>query len=293
MLWETKAYRGLSKVLPEDKTASALKWVSKQPKISRLPGLRGMAMDMDDRKRRMQETFHDIDRVSTSSHILKQMFEASGAVSKPVRVIHTGHDLSWVQGMPPTEPSDSMRFGFIGQIVPHKGIHLLIQAFQSATDFARTLGRSVELQIYGDTNHSPGYSEKLRQLVRPGDNIKFMGGFGHEELGKVLSQFDALVVPSQWLENNPRVVQEAFASKTPVIASDVGGISEFIRHGVDGLLFAHDSLESLTEQLCCIIQDETLLGHLQSGIPAVKTIEDEIEEVVQMYNEVLENKYRL
>ena len=69
----------------------------------------------------------------------------------------------------------------------------------------------------------------------------------------MLSQIDILVVPSRWHENNPRVIQEAFASKTPVIAANVGGIVEFMQHEFNGLLFERNDVADLARQLRLVI----------------------------------------
>jgi glycosyltransferase involved in cell wall biosynthesis len=117
--------------------------------------------------------------------------------------------------------------------------------------------------------------------------IKFNGAFPHEHLGEILSQIDVLVVPSQWHENNPRVIQEAFASKTPVIASNVNGISEFIQHEINGLLFERNDVADLAHQLRRVITEPDLLEHLRAGIPRVKCIEEEVEELMEIYGELI------
>ena len=114
--------------------------------------------------------------------------------------------------------------------------------------------------------------------------IKFHGAFPHERLGEILSKIDVLVVPSQWHENNPRVIQEAFASKTPVLGSNVGGISEFVQHEVNGLLFERGDVVELASQFKRIVEEPDLLSCLQIGISPVKTIDQEVTELVTIYD---------
>ena len=64
-----------------------------------------------------------------------------------------------------------------------------------------------------------------------------MGGFVNADVQNIFREIDVLVVPSIWYENAPLVIQEAFLSRTPVIASRIGGIPELVKDGVNGLLF--------------------------------------------------------
>lgn len=98
---------------------------------------------------------------------------------------------------------------------------------------------------------------------------------------------DVLVVPSQWHENNPRVIQDAFAGNTPVIASDVGGISEFVRHNCNGLLFKRDSLDELVQLLKQVSCDPASIHRLQAGIRPPRTMKEEVRDWVQIYRELL------
>jgi glycosyltransferase involved in cell wall biosynthesis len=113
------------------------------------------------------------------------------------------------------------------------------------------------------------------------------GSFSHEQLDEVLSEIDVLIVPSLWHENNPRVIQEAFAAQTPVVASNVGGMSEFVEHEVNGLLFERNNEIDLAKQLSRIINEPDLLPRLQEGIKPVKTIETEVEELILFYKELI------
>jgi len=146
-----------------------------------------------------------------------------------------------------------------------------------------------KLVIYGDVNKDPGYMTELKTIMekKANANIEFLGSFSHELLGETLASIDLLVVPSQWQENNPRVIQEAFASKTPVIASNVGGISEFVEHEKNGLLFDRGDVEELTAQLLRIVDEPSLLNQLRSGIQAVKSISEEISEFEEIYKDLI------
>jgi len=282
LLWDNRAYRILSPIIPEKPATTALTWVSRRPAISRTRGLRGMALDMDHRKSYLTRMIEAADCVTAPSAYLRDMFKASG-ISRPIKVIHSGHDLTWLKALPKKRPSRLVRIGYIGQLSPLKGVHLLLSAFIS-----NSWANQAQLVIFGDYDRSPEYMQQLNALAenRQAD-IKFLGAFPYERLGEVLSEIDVLVVPSEWHENNPRVIQEAFASKTPVIASDVGGISEFVQHDVNGLLFERSNVDDLAHQLQRVISDPGLLDRLREGIPDVKRIVDEVEELTEIYQEIL------
>jgi len=281
-LWKTKADRLLSSFLPEKTAAAILKQVSRNPSLSRQRGLRGMAFDMEHRKAYLNQMIRSADYVTAPSAVLSEIVNDC-TTSNLVKVIHSGHDLTWLNTLKPREKSGPLRIAYIGQIIPIKGIHILLSAFLSAG-----FTNQAELAIFGDHNKYPNYFQELEVLRKDQDlNIDFHGAFPHEHLGEILSDIDVLVVPSLWHENNPRVIQEAFAAKTPVIASNVEGISEFVQHGVNGLLFERGSIADLAKQLHRIVYEPGLLEQLQSGIPAVKSVNDEISEFIEIYTQLI------
>lgn len=282
LLQETKVYRGLRTIFPEERTAKLLSSVSKRSGLSRRRGLRGMALDMEERKSYLAQMIAQVDRLTAPSTALRDVFATSGT-TQPVRVIHSGHDLSWLSTLPAKVPTSKFRIGYIGQIIPIKGVHTLIAAFLAAG-----LAGRAQLDIYGDTGSNLPYMAQLDALQwQQTDAIRFRKAFPHHQLGEVLSEIDLLVVPSLWHENNPRVIQEAFAGKTPVIAADVGGISEFVHHEVNGLLFERDNSADLAHQLQRIVYEPGLLGRLTAGIPSVKTVAEEVAEIEEIYQEVM------
>ncbi len=282
MLWDTKIYRGLSATLPEKSTAIILDWASKQALINRLPGLRGMALDMAHRKNFLTAMLTLADCVTAPSSCLRDIIKASG-IAKQIKVVHSGHHLAWVETMPKKRLAEKIRIGYIGQIIPVKGVHLLLSAFVSTS-----ISDQAGLSIYGDISKAPDYVEELKSLAKDNDkSIKFCGAFPHEQLGEILSEIDILVVPSAWHENNPRVIQEAFASKTPVIASNVGGITEFVKHEVNGLVFERNNVADLAHQLWRIVTEAGLLERLSIMIEPVKTMEEEVMELQAIYTDLI------
>jgi glycosyltransferase involved in cell wall biosynthesis len=218
------------------------------------------------------------DCVTAPSTFLGSVLDKSGLFTSPVRIIHSGHNLAWLSNMPEKRPSKVVRLGFIGQLIPVKGVDLLIRAFLAAN-----VEGKAELLIYGDTASYPQYAASLEVTAQGSDNIHFMDAFPPNKLGEVLAEIDVLVVPSQWHENSPRVIQEAFAGKIPVIASSVGGIAEFIQHGVNGLLFQFDQEDQLRDQIRRVVNEPALVSELRRGIGKVRTISEEVEEFIGIY----------
>jgi hypothetical protein len=93
--------------------------------------------------------------------------------------------------------------------------------------------------------------------------------------GPILADLDVLVVPSKWIENAPFIIREAFAAGVPVVASNLGGMAEMVRHGVDGLLFPAGNAEALAVALKRMIDEPDLLDRLKSGIVRPMSIEDD------------------
>ncbi len=113
-----------------------------------------------------------------------------------------------------------------------------------------------------------------------------MGGFDNREVANIFREIDVLIVPSVWQENSPLVIQEAFASRTPVIASDIGGIPELIQDGGNGLLFQAGNINSLYEKIKSVIDNPQLLSELRQNIEPPRDIKVnalEIEEIYRRY----------
>ena len=86
------------------------------------------------------------------------------------------------------------------------------------------------------------------------------------------------------------VIQEAFAAGCPAIVSDVGGMAEVVRDGVDGLHFRAGDAGDLAARIEFLLADRDRVKELQRHVPDVKSIASELEEIGQLYLSLLNRK---
>jgi len=251
------------------------------PILAKQPGFRGKLLDMKERKKLLKRVIDLPDLVLSHSAIVKEIF--SRHTPREIRILPNGHDLSWVQAEAKKKAANQLlRIGYMGQVVPIKGVHILVEAFQKAN----LLNRAT-LEIWGGLEQDLDYVNDLKRLIEGNPAISLNGRFSRDDLTNVLSRFDILVVPSLWLENAPLVIQEAFALKIPVIATNLGGMAEMISHEVNGLLFGRGDALDLASQLQRLLDEPGLLGILSSRIPKVKSIDEEMKQLEALYSELL------
>lgn len=173
-----------------------------------------------------------------------------------------------------------LRLGYLGSIGRQKGVHVLISAMNELP------WEGVTLDLYGDPAVFPDYAAGLQaQAQHPG--IRFRGLVPRERLWDALADLDVLVMPTLWYEASPYTIREAFAARLPVIASDIGAPGSMVRHGVDGLLFAPGDAAALRNTLLDLLRRPERVAELRAGIAPVRTVEAHLEEVEQVYAEVL------
>jgi glycosyltransferase involved in cell wall biosynthesis len=113
---------------------------------------------------------------------------------------------------------------FMTKLDAIKGIYPLLEACRNAPD--------VRLKMAGRIEE--GLAKDLLPKLPP--NVEYLGMQHGEALRRLLLDARAVVLPSLWYENQPFAVTEAFAAGKPVLASNLGGMTELIKHGERGLL---------------------------------------------------------
>jgi glycosyltransferase involved in cell wall biosynthesis len=267
--------------IPDSVNAQIWGTLAKVTQITQKRGFRGLLLDMGERKKVMVDTFNLPDLVISPSKVVQDMFLKN--MQRPVELIPYGHDLSWLEEYSGKLRSKQIRFGYLGQIQKVKGVHLIVDAFNKAD-----LGDSARLDIWGDYTSNTSYTNEMNCVIDKNPSIFLRGRYERKLLAKIMSEIDVLVVPSIWYENAPLVIQEAFATKTPVIATNLGGMSEAVFHETNGLLFSRGDVDNLSSQMKRIVNELGLLEQLVRGIPAVKSFEDELEDLEISYRNLIE-----
>ena len=243
--------------------------------------------DLSERPNYIRQRVNSLDQIIAPTRLTRDLLVANGIAPELIKISSYGIDTSRIDECVPrnrTAPP-GVRFGFIGTLGPHKGCDLLIRAFRALPP---ELGAT--LTIYGSDESFKNFGAELRRLAGEDRRISFAGTFAPEKIGNVLSSLDAMVVPSRWYENSPVVIYEAFAARIPVVATDLGGISEVVDHRKNGLLFPLDDLQQLTLSLREIAEEPALIDRLRTGIGWVKTVEESAAEMEKLYTTLMERK---
>jgi hypothetical protein len=179
-----------------------------------------------------------------SSHFVARWVQAL-APGATIRVIYNG-----VAGFGagPILRERYSRIGMLGRIAPEKGQLTFVRAAAIAAE----LDPSLRFLIGGAPMFgAESYTAAVH--AEAGSNVTFTGWT--DDAGDFLKQVDLLLVPSEAVDANPRVIPEAYAAGVPVLAFDGGGIPELIEHGVTGLLVENHTPEALVAALLDAIRD--------------------------------------
>jgi len=149
---------------------------------------------------------------------------------------------------------------YIGRLVEEKGVRNLVEALPKVVSKIN----QARLTIVGDgpqKNHLNSLAKKLGVS----DKVNFVGKIPHEKVKKYYQEAKVVVIPSVWLDNSPNVVYEAFSTGRPVIASDRGGMSDFVKNGETGFIFKSGDIDELTEKIIKVFKSEDLFKKLSSN----------------------------
>lgn len=170
-------------------------------------------------------------------------------------------------------------FVFFGRLGPEKGLTTFIRAVALAKVEGLIVGTGPE-------------EERLKCLVNEtGADVKFLGYHTGESLFNIIRSAKAMVLPSEWYENAPMSIMEAYALERPVIGANIGGIPELIRENETGLLFPSGDAEALAECLrrFAIMSKEDIASMGKAGRVWIKenfTITQYRQRVLELYQEI-------
>ncbi len=161
------------------------------------------------------------------------------------RIVPNGVDLSAAVPTDRSAEDGPLELLFVGRAEARKGLPVLLRAFEAL----RTAGVEARLTVAGATE------EEVAPLLLDPEGVRVAGRVTEEEKWRLLGEADILCAPSLGGESFGMVLTEAFASSTPVVASDIVGYRDVVRHGVDGLLVPAAEPADLGEALQSLALD--------------------------------------
>jgi phosphatidylinositol alpha-mannosyltransferase len=153
-------------------------------------------------------------------------------------IVPNGVDLSAARP-DDSRPHDELRIVFVGRAEERKGLPVLLRAFEAL----RGVGVDARLTVAGPT------AEEVEPMLLDREGIELAGQVDDAEKWRLLGQADLLCAPSLGGESFGMVLTEAFASGTPVVASDIAGYRDVVRRGRDGVLVPAGDAVALGETL--------------------------------------------
>ncbi len=255
-------YRGLTRVLDrlrpdllhiDEEPWSAVTWQALR-EVKRLRA-KSIAFTWQNIDKRYPPPFDAVERHSYR-HIdlmIAGTEEAAGLLRKrgfdgPVRVVpQFGVDMGVFARRPSTRdqfqlPLDCFLAGYVGRLIPEKGISTAIEALVHLP--------GVHLALAGTGPDEPAL-RRVAARLEVGNRVHLLGGFPSTKVPEVMASLDALILPSRttsrWKEQFGRVLIESMAMGIPVVGSDSGEIPRVI--GDAGLIFPEGDVRALVAAL--------------------------------------------
>jgi glycosyltransferase involved in cell wall biosynthesis len=229
----------------------------------------------------LKRVLRDVDLFISPSEFLRDRFAAAGLVdADQIVVSDNGYELSRYAPSARRMPREELRLGYVGTIAEHKGLHVLIEALEGIDD------PRISCRIWGNLDAFIEYSDRLRGLVSNPRTL-LMGPVPPEGVARVLATTDVLVIPSLWYENAPLTVHEAALAGIPVIASDLGGLAEYVQEGITGLRFRVGDAGDLRAKILSFLEEPGPLPDFRPTALEVKSIADDAAAMERRYEQVL------
>jgi len=230
--------------------------------------------------------------VAPARYLRDRFRDGFGLPAAKLRYLDYGFDRSRLVGRTRVK-DEPFTFGYIGTHIPAKGVHLLLEAFGRLEGAPR-------LRIWGRPRGQNTAALRALAAQLPGDagrRVEWLPEYRNQEIvPDVFDRVDAIVVASVWAENSPLVIHEAQQVRVPVITAAAGGMKEYVRDEINGLLFRHRDSGDLARAMQRMVDEPELAvslgarGYLYSENGDVPSVEEHVEQIEGMYQQLLKRR---
>lgn len=236
------------------------------------------------RERHLKTMLGQVDRFLAPSQFIKDRYVAWGLPESGIEVVANGRPD--VAAAPHRPSPDGRRpvFGYFGNLNPWKGVVVLLNAAQRLSNEVE----GFELRLHGGAPfQAKTFVDEVDTLVAENQpHVVRVGPYRRDEIADLMAEVDWVVVPSIWWENAPLVIQEAFRHGRPVIVSNIGGMAEAVRDGVDGLHARADDPSALARVMRDAAVTPGLWNRLVEGIRQPATITEVADRHLAIYRDL-------
>lgn len=208
------------------------------------------------------------------------MYFSDEAHWSKLHIIHCGVEPARY-GTRPRAALTSGHVAFVGRLDPVKGVTLLLDAFAQL----RARHPQARLTIAGD-GKARAHLEAHAEALGLTKTVTFAGYLEAHAVARLLEEADMLVLPS-FAEGLPVVLMEALASRIPVIATQVAGVSELVEDGISGFIVPPGDAETLALRLDRLLSDPELCAAMGNAgrrkVEAEFDIGGEVEKLVTLF----------
>ena len=235
----------------------------------------------------IQRFFDLVDHFIAPSEFLAERYIAWGLPPGKLSVIENIVYRSAKRGTDIADDRDGpLRVGFFGQVSELKGIGVVLEAakfMEKQNEFG------VVIEIFGDYSIQPleFQTHFLSRLEAAGRNVVFHGPYGQDRVDELMQSVDVVLIPSIWWENSPVVIQEALRNRRPIVCSDIGGMAEKVRDGIDGFHFPVGNVIALTSLLTRLSKAPARLKAITESMHVPMAATELVAQHVQLYSSLL------
>lgn len=194
---------------------------------------------------------------AVTKHVKKQVFD-----NKKVETIHKGHKIEWYNVAPIDlsefgSGSENFNVAFVANVRPHKGLSYLLEAAKKLAVYKNIhiilIGKNIDQEPYVSLINSSGMSDRIH-----------LTGF-RNDVPQIVAACSVLVQASTRKEGLSRVILEALAAATPVIASAIEGNSEIIDDGVNGYIVPIKNSDAIAQRIIELYNAPEILQKLSNN----------------------------
>lgn len=216
--------------------------------------------------------------IGVSQYVLQRFINLGYFKQSKQYIIHNARQFEDIPIKQLWNGTETLRIGYIGTLSKVKGVEWLIRSFME-------LDINATLTIAGK-GESEEYESYLKQLASSDKRISFAGYVKSKDH---YQQIHLSIIPSLWPDTFPTVAFESCAYHVPVIATNIGGLPEIIRNGINGILCDSQKKDSLKQAIKTIYTAPNILNDftLKAKMSVIEMTQ--VDEVINKYCSIIES----